>query len=245
MRTVMNFRECSALPTVDGRRMRPGMLYRSGQLNKLRGSDLTEIHALGIKTMIDLRSEPERKGRFVLSGVRRVSLPLDFDQVTRVRLRPLMFRRGAEAQIIAAVNSVYIDMIPRVLPEIGKLFRLLLNTEAYPVLICCRAGRDRTGFACALIELALGVELPSIVRDYLRSNDDILPRTKRMLWAARGFSLGIAPTNNLRTAFTVYELYIRTIINRINAEFGGISQYLARCGVGDSEMGRLQDLLLE
>ena len=50
-----------------------------------------------------------------------------------------------------------------------EMFAHLVNDEV-PVVIHCTAGKDRTGFACALILHALGVPEKAIAEDYLLTN---------------------------------------------------------------------------
>jgi protein tyrosine/serine phosphatase len=50
------------------------------------------------------------------------------------------------------------------------LFEHLLASDA-PLVFHCTAARDRTGFAAALILLALGVPRPVVMQDYLLTNE--------------------------------------------------------------------------
>jgi protein-tyrosine phosphatase len=54
-------------------------------------------------------------------------------------------------------------------PSYRALFSHLLEDRA-PLVIHCTAGKDRTGFACALILHALGVPEAAIAEDYLLTN---------------------------------------------------------------------------
>ena len=54
-------------------------------------------------------------------------------------------------------------------PSFRALFAHLLEDRA-PLVIHCTAGKDRTGFACALILHALGVPDEAIAEDYLLTN---------------------------------------------------------------------------
>ena len=74
MKTILNFRNCGGLVTVDtctapnavrckcGRYLRQGRVYRSGTLDDARVDDLHALHTLGLKTIVDLRA-PERRRR--------------------------------------------------------------------------------------------------------------------------------------------------------------------------------------
>jgi protein-tyrosine phosphatase len=246
MKTVNNFRDFGGYRTQDGRRLRQGQLYRSGDLDRLRGADLKTIQALRLKTIVDLRSPRERKNKpGAAIGARPISLPFDFDQVTRERLQPLMTQKNVEPEIDVIISQTYAEMVDQVQPQLGELFRLLLCGTSYPLLIHCRAGKDRTGFTCAVIQLALGVEPSTAIADYLKSNEFVLPSIQRMLKYARILSLGRLPVENLALVYTVKEQYLCTALKQIEQRYGGLTPYLEQCGVGPRERDALQALLLE
>jgi protein-tyrosine phosphatase len=58
-----NFRELGGLVSKDGRRVRRGMLYRSGHLFGLSAEDQSLIAATGLKLICDLRSAKERESQ--------------------------------------------------------------------------------------------------------------------------------------------------------------------------------------
>ncbi|CAM5227347.1 hypothetical protein SALBM311S_04267 [Streptomyces alboniger] len=69
----------SGLPTVDGRRVRPGVLFRSGHLAHATAEDAAFLASLGLHTIFDFRNAADQKleGPDVeLPGVRNVNLPL-------------------------------------------------------------------------------------------------------------------------------------------------------------------------
>ncbi|HSD84526.1 MAG TPA: tyrosine-protein phosphatase [Anaerolineae bacterium] len=246
MKTVNNFRDFGSYPTQDGRWLRGGQLYRSGDLDQLRGPDLKTIQALQLKTIVDLRAPRECKnGTHASLGARRVSLPFDIERDTRERLQPLMTKKNVEPEISAIISQTYAKMVDQVKDQLGEIFRLLLCAESYPVLIHCRAGKDRTGFACALIQLTLGLDPQTVLADYLKSNEFVLPRVRQMMKYARMFSLGRLPTENLALVYIVKEQYLCTALEKIEHCYGGLTSYLEQCGVGAPERAALQALLLE
>src|SRR5689334_12221208 len=58
--TALNFRLLGASELAPSRRLRPALLYRSGDLGRLSPQDASQVAgALGIRTYLDLRSEDE------------------------------------------------------------------------------------------------------------------------------------------------------------------------------------------
>lgn len=246
MNAIINFRDFGGYPTVDGKRVKKGWLYRSGTVVHASRRDLAMLQSLGIKTLVDLRSARERKREMHLwPGARLVSLPMAFDELTRERLKPLFFKRGAEGAVVDMIAGVYRETVDRSCPQLAELFRLLLMPEVYPMLIFCRAGRDRTGFVSTVIQLALGVGVEDVVADYVRSNAYFLPQARRAVAALKIVSLGLLPTQNLRAVFTSQERYIRSVMGGIEEKYGGIEAYLEWCGVSPQDLEVLKGLLLE
>ncbi len=246
LKTIPNFRDCGGLITVGGGRLRLGRVYRSGTLDDARSDDLHALHTLGLKTIIDLRAPREKKKPSAqVAGARRIDIPIELETRTREKIQPLMTQRGAAPAVMAIMQQMYRDLADEAWPQAGQLFKVLLNAEAYPVLIHCRAGKDRTGFMCALVEQAVGVEPAAIVQDYLETNQHfglLTPRTVRML---RIFSLGRIQMDNVRASLSAREDYLQAAFDQIEQGHGGLTAYLAKCGVTACEIETLRGLLIE
>ena len=250
MERLINFRDFGGYPTADGRRVKTGYLYRSGRVDRASPRDREDLHALGIKTIIDLRSARERKHApsrpaRLWPGVRIVSLPMPFDEITRARLKPLLFRRDVRSAVYDMVDGVYADTVDRSCAQVAALFALLQQPEVSPVLIHCRAGRDRTGFVGIVIQLALGVAVVDVVREYLCSDAYVLPQARHAVRTIRALSLGLFKARSLRAVFASQERYAHTVIDKIEDEYGGIMGYLAQCGVDAEIMAAVKEILLE
>lgn len=250
MERLINFRDFGGYPTVDGRRVKTGYLYRSGRVDRASKRDRERLHALGVKTVIDLRSARERRRApsrpaHLWPGVRVVSLPMPFDEIIRERLKPLLFRRDVRAAVYEMVEGVYIDTVDHSCSQVAALFTLLQQPQVYPLLIHCRAGRDRTGFISIVIQLALGVRMEDIIHEYLRSDAYILPQARRAVRWLKALSLGIFSAQSLRAVFASRERYVHTVIAKIENEYGGILEYLVQCGVGIEAVAAIKDILLE
>jgi len=244
--TAINLRDFGGFVSPDGRRMKTGLLYRSGNLEKLSARNHVAIGELNLQTIIDFRSlQEQEKSPGTFPGSRKVSLPCNIDQITRDRLRPLLLRRYADNEIVEVINNVYKEMVDLMVNPIAEMIRIALNPEFCPILIHCRAGKDRTGFAAAVIQSVMGVDYSIIMREYLKSNEFISPKISKALKRLRLFTLGLFPKGNLQAAFEVKEQYLNTAFSVIETKYGGLEGYLAAGGIQSDQVKMLKDLLLE
>jgi protein-tyrosine phosphatase len=226
--------------------MRTRRLYRSGTLDDARDADLRAVQAIGLKTIIDLRAPREKKKELPrLDGVLRIDVPIELENRAREKIQPLMTKRGAEGEVVEVLKQMYRDLADEAWPQAGKLFKVLLNADAYPVLIHCRAGKDRTGFMCALVQQAVGVERAAIFHDYCETNNHfglVSPRMERFM---KIMSLGKLQMENVRASLSAREEYLQAAFDRIEECHGGMTSYLAKCGVTAREIETLRGLLVE
>ena len=76
---VRNFRDVGGLPTTDGRRVRDGVLFRSGHLAHASEQDAEFLASLGLHTVFDFRNRDDiaLEGPDTdLPGTRNLNLPL-------------------------------------------------------------------------------------------------------------------------------------------------------------------------
>lgn len=244
--TAINLRDFGGHLTRSGARMKTGLLYRSGNLQKLSAAHHVAIGALHLQTIIDFRSlEEQEKSPGTFPGSRKVPLPCSIERITRERLRPLLLRRSMDDEIMDAIDSVYTEMVDLMVNPVGEMIRIILDTRNCPVLIHCRAGKDRTGFAAAVIQWILGVDDETVLHEYLKSNEFMSPKINKALKRLRLFTLGLFPKNNLQAAFEVKKRYLDTARSVIDNKYGGVEGYLAACGVTLEDIDRLKEILLE
>jgi protein-tyrosine phosphatase len=163
----------------------------------------------------------------------------------REKIQPLMTKRGAEGEVVEILKQMYRDLADEAWPQAGELFKVLLSADAYPVLIHCRAGKDRTGFMCALVEQAVGVERAAIFRDYCETNNHfglVSPRMERLM---KILSFGRLRIENVRASLSAREEYLQAALDQIEQRHGGMTAYLAKCGITSREIETLRGLLVE
>jgi protein-tyrosine phosphatase len=127
--------------------------------------------------------------------------------------------------------------------EILRAFVEALLAGNTPALIHCAAGKDRTGFGCAILLIALGSPWPVIERDYLQSNKHVdLARIRFIVKGNTGRSL---PWQTA-AAMTCRLEYLHAAIQAAADVRGSIDGYLEEdLGLTSPRRLDLQRLLLE
>ncbi|MFF7236454.1 tyrosine-protein phosphatase [Streptomyces collinus] len=176
---VRNFRDVGGLPTVDGRRVRHGVLFRSGHLAHATAEDAAFLGSLGLHTIFDFRNAADQKleGPDVeLPGVRNVNLPLsdpadgaEFWKMVRNgdldQLRSILADGRGAARMVASYRAI----VTQRTAEHSRVLHALAE-DSVPALMHCAAGKDRAGISIAVTLLAVGVEREAVIADYLESN---------------------------------------------------------------------------
>jgi protein-tyrosine phosphatase len=89
------------------------------------------------------------------------------------------------------------------------------------------------------------VERAAVFQDYLKTNDHFAPLTPRIERMMKIFSLGRLQMENVRASLSAREDYLQAALDQIDQRYGGITAYLAKCGVTAYEVETLRGLLLE
>ncbi|HEX7389661.1 MAG TPA: tyrosine-protein phosphatase [Acidiphilium sp.] len=245
-----NFRAIPALPTEDGRSLRPGLIYRSGELSGLTRDDLTRLESLGIKLVCDLRSRAERR-RFptawpALAPARIIEMPPASDAESGMNW--LIGRLAQEPGAVGArraMTDLYATLPRLLLPILAETFAAVAAGWALPVLLHCHVGKDRTGVAAAILLRAAGITRDGILADYLETTRHIDGEADR---AALGRTVGrllgraIDP-DTLDILSRADEAYLDAAFAAIDRNRGGFDAWLSAAGVTPDHRARLRSLL--
>ena len=251
---VRNFRDVGGLPTVDGRRVRQGVLFRSGHLAHATDEDAAFLASLGLHTIFDFRNAADQKleGPDVeLPGVRNVNLPLsdpadgaEFWKMVRDgdidQLRTLLGEGQAANRMVVSYRRI----IKERTAEHSRVLHALAE-DSVPVLMHCAAGKDRAGLSVAVTLLAVGVEQDAVFDDYLESN-----AKHRRYRVRRGGSADTAYTPEvmelLSPLFDARAEYLAAAIDTIEETWGGLDAYLEQgLALAPGTRERLRERLLD
>ena len=180
---IHNFRDFGGWPGADGKHVRTGLLYRSGQHVEASDADLAAIAALDIRTVIDLRGAGERArnpcrrvegwgGEVLFYDGETSSSPPHMDITPDTTTAAFARERMLAVYTRMPVNPAMQTMFARYL-------RALAERDGAS-LVHCFAGKDRTGIAATLVLHILGVSEADQRAEFLRTNDaptiDVLRR---------------------------------------------------------------------
>ena len=137
--------------TVDGKRIKQGVLYRGTELDgavesryHLTNAALYDmLNVFGIKTDLDLRESQYPKQDSLGSWV------------------------GHKYYDMVMYGSIFTEQGKQ---KIREIFCDLANPDIYPVYLHCTYGCDRTGTVCYLLEALLGVSADDCLKEYSLSN---------------------------------------------------------------------------
>jgi protein-tyrosine phosphatase len=222
--TASNFR---SLPFV-----RPGSLYRSDHLGALNEDDARQIQGLGIRRVLDFRGVDERtSAACVLPHVTVHSLAIE---PTIVQVINELLGAGHELtaqEVVAHMQDTYRGFVRRSTDRFAEFFGHLLESNE-PTVFHCTAGKDRTGFAAALMLHALDVPPDEVMRDYLLTNERLKPGT--------GWQL---PPHVAAVLLRVQPEFLDAAFQAIDQDFGGVDAYLREgLGLGPAQRRRLREL---
>ncbi len=234
-----NFRDLGNYPVTGGQRTVPRKVFRSQTLAGLSDGDLETLKALNLRTVIDFRGDEEvlKEPSRLPEGVRIVRLPIGVGNSNPL-MEQLMTGGVDSLQCVAFMQDINRRFATEFTPQYRAFFEILLDPESYPLVFHCTAGKDRTGFAAALLLSALGVDWDTVMDDYLLTNRYLKPQHLTQVPEQAAAAI--------RQMWGVQPSYLDAARDEIVQKYGSIDRYLQQeMHIGETEKARLRQLLLE
>jgi protein-tyrosine phosphatase len=239
-----NFRDVTGPDTAyvaaDGTPLRRGVAFRSNEL-QLSAADVGTLGALGVGTILDLRHQheidahpdsevPGAKWRHL--EVRGIPMDAVSDLQDRETAHDVMLRvyRGFVEE--AGAREAFAGVLQQV-----------ADAEDRAVLFHCTAGKDRTGWASALLLHVAGVEDATILEDYLLTNTFSTATREKYLGMVREH-LGEDKVEVYERVMVADAAYLQAALDAVAAAYGDRSGYLREgLGLDEGTLARLRDRL--
>ena len=229
-----NFRDLGGIINKEEQVLGKGLLIRSDDLANLTDNDLELLNDYPIRTIIDLRTTYERSknpDHIPNSCNHEVHLDISsghFENLVK------QFRQGISNPREFMCN-IYEDFVldETCQTQYKKFFDIIQHKNRTPILFHCTAGKDRTGFATAMILAALKVDFEQILEDYLASN----------IYLEQKYAHILKINPDYKYLIEVYPEYLEKSFDTIKKNFGTIEYYLSNILGIDLQL--MEDLYLE
>jgi protein-tyrosine phosphatase len=245
-----NFRDLGGYATEDGHRVRWGLFFRSDNLAHLTDADLERMRELGLRLVCDFRGADER-------AEEPDRLPAeDPPAVAELEISDPSFSGAALRESITSghldvdLREVLIEanrlFATRFAPQYAAMFDRITRRENLPALVHCTAGKDRAGFASALILRTLGVPMETVTEDFLLTNHYTAEKIERTLLTIRVVSLFRIDPEQVRPVLGVEPAYLEAAFGAIDARWGSFDAYRRDAlGLDDDRLAAFRGLALE
>lgn len=244
--SVPNLRDLGGWRTAQGQVVRSGRILRSVDLSRLQDEDVPALGSLGITTVVDLRTEPERiaaPDRAVPGVLRAVDLDVLGEALGSLasHMAEVLAEPALATEVLAGRRAqdlfvqIYRDLVsaPVARRAYRALFAELLAAEG-AVLVHCTTGKDRTGWAAASLLLLLGVGVEDVMSEYLLTNAQLLPALEPLFERFEGEG---GRADLLRPILGVEPDYLLSALTEMAERFGSVEAYFAD-GLGIDERGQ-------
>ncbi|MCB1704766.1 MAG: tyrosine-protein phosphatase [Halioglobus sp.] len=248
MQGTPNFRDFGGYPTAEGRQVKWGFLYRSGQLSSLSDQDVDLLESLALDLVCDFRRQEEQQtdpSRLPLRNPPRIaSLPIIPGSNSRFfeQAQGRMADRQAMFDFMLEINR---DFVEAQAETYARMFREILSVDDARFLVHCAAGKDRTGFAAAIILMALGVPREVVMRDYMLTGRFFHPDSE-MARLREKYQMEQMDTQAILPMLEVHEDYLARALLAIEQSYPSVEVYLQEAlGVGAPELAELKARYLD
>ncbi len=232
-----NFRDLGGYASQDGRQIRWRRIFRSDHLASLTPQDRQLLAGLGVARAVDFRGQAESAAlSYELPHVRYQALPIEPIVVQRAKEMALAGQPMTAPTAVRLMQDTYRAFVSDNTSQFASLFEQLL-LEDTPLVFHCTAGKDRTGFAAALVLLALGVSREVVMQDYLLTNG---------LYRRPAGLVSSAPEEVLNVIWRVQTEFLQAALQAVDHDHGGVQRYLKhRLGMHEAATKRLAELYLQ
>jgi len=246
LETVHNFRDVAGpgYALAGGGTMTRGLYYRGPALT-CGDADIATLAALGLRRVVDLRTTDEiaRQPDLLPAGVEQVEVDVLAGHTSAVTVLNAHTHTAESAR--EEMRDTYLGFV-RGAEEpcaFGRVLRALATSPG-PAVVHCTAGKDRTGWTAALLQMLAGVSDDDVMADYLRTNE----LSVDFVTSIRGFVEQEMPeqVEVMDVLLHVEPAYLEAALGAMRTDHGDVRSYLlGACGLEETLLDELTERLRE
>ena len=243
----INFRDLGGIKTSDGRQIRSGMLYRSGEFSRLSDEEKKFLSdELNLHYVLDYRDQLEidRNPDNLWNNSQYFNIPANplSDEITASLVSDDIFVLKKYSPLDFMIKLY--QLLPFNNPAYKKLISILLNANGKPLVQHCAVGKDRTGVGVALTLFALGVSEDIIMQDYLLT-EQYLNDYRQAVLSQNKSKLSAEEFEKQKIIFSAKQEFLTAAIDEIKKRYNTIDNWLHQeYQLDDNNRKILQDIYL-
>lgn len=245
---LVNFRDIG--DTGSGNRsLKKGIFFRGGQLTDLTEDDKRQLKKqYCIRKIYDFRNQQELTNQpdDQIDGIDYENIDILASLASNENAAALQNMMNNFDNIHEAMMTTYKNLVisESALQGYSNFLTEILTTKQ-PIYFHCFAGKDRTGFAAALLLKIAGVPESEIMKDYLETNTS-RKEANQIIINAMKHSLNEQQLEGLKIALTVDENYLIYAKKILIAHYGSFENYLIKgLSLGEDYIEQFQELYVE
>jgi protein-tyrosine phosphatase len=260
-----NFRDYGGYRTMDGRRVKWGLLYRSDHLSSIPPQTVDYIRSLGIASVIDYRSADEIRRRPNKDvGERRT---FNFDPSAHTAELAAQFAASPDDENRALIDKILASVPKEKINARGEqvleqyrnfvnsekskkafhdMITVMLDRNNAPNIQHCRGGKDRTGYGVLLVLTMLGVCKDDIIHDYMITRENRITRNIEKMAQYRQLTDDQDVLDYLLSLIDTREYFIKEAFYAMEKTAGSAERYIKReLGFTDKDFQLIQKNFLD
>jgi len=224
--SATNFRDSGGYRTQDGHWVRMGLVYRSNGLDALSAADHNQLQNLQLHLVCDLRLDEERQRSPdpAFANARGISANVSAGSAHRAEGLRVAMGSANPSALKNFMKGAYRDFVdlPSAQAAYHELFERLADPSNLPTVFHCTAGKDRTGWAQAILLSILHVPRKTILQDYVL--------TDRFMSAATFLQIHkLLPEATEQASNAIVRAdpaYLETAFKEVDERYGSFDNYL-------------------
>lgn len=249
---IVNFRDLGGLTVKDGRTVKQGLLLRGAALCNLTQNDsLALVKRYALAKIYDFRFsfEADAKPDKAVGCAEYLSIPaMSVESFPKPKqhyngIEDLVIHCAKEPWFQETVHQMYFSLaFSDYSREAYRSFmKDLAGTGDGAAYWHCSQGKDRTGFAAAMVLYALGASKEVIINDFAKSNERYATDIERVRGIVKADGGDEAALETVDAMIGCSVVNFSAVLDSIDRRFGSADSYLEEwLGVGPKEKEILQ-----
>jgi protein tyrosine/serine phosphatase len=246
----VNFRDLGGIKTMDGRQIRSGLLYRSGEFSRITESEQVFLsNELKIHYILDYRDQDEiarfpdnlwHNANYINVPANPLNDKVTASLTTELEMHPFVLKEQSPYDFMIKLYQ----LLPFNNAAYQHLVSILLNSKGQPLVQHCAVGKDRTGIGVALVLFALGVSEEKVMQDYLLT-EQVLHNFREKILNQYKSKLTPEGFEKQKIIFAAKKEYLTAAITAIKQRYNTIDNWLAKeYQLDNNNRKTLQDIYL-